>query len=82
MNGSHDPSGHPIAGSPHEQMRALLARHLCGWLSGHTAPDGHFLVGADLLLNEAHLHGIRFHFAGVTESAVDGFCSVSVTARG
>lgn len=63
MADHHEASAHTIEGSPHEQMRRVLARHLCGWISGHGAPVDHFLGDADLILRDAHEQGIRFHLA-------------------
>jgi len=70
---NHDAVDHQISGSPYEQMRAVMARHLCGWIGGHGAPLDHFLVDADMILAEAHAQGLRFHFAGPTENMLDGF---------
>lgn len=59
----HEASAHDVAGSPHEQMRGIMARHLCGWISGHSAPVDHFLADADLILAEAYDNGLRLHLA-------------------
>jgi hypothetical protein len=57
---SHENSDHEIFGSPDEQMRAIMARHLCGWISGHGAPLDHFVVDAEMIMEEARKGGIRF----------------------
>jgi hypothetical protein len=61
---NHLRDDHEIHGAAIDQMRGLLARHLCGWITGHNAPLAHFLVDADLILNEADSIGIRFHLEG------------------
>lgn len=63
----HEKEDHVVSGSPHDQMRAIMARHLCGWISGHGGPIDHFLVDADLIMEEAHDHGIRYHLDAGTE---------------
>lgn len=77
----HTQADHEVSGSPYEQMRRILARHLCGWISGHGAPLDNFLVDADMILGEAHAHGVRFHLAGATENSLDGFVSVTLEGR-
>lgn len=64
--------------SPYGQMRAILARHLCAWITGHAAPVDHFLTDADMILNDAHVEGIRFHTARVTANSTDGFVFNSI----
>ena len=72
----HSDGAHIIAGSPHEQLRRIMARHLCGWISGHGAPIDHFLADADLILREAHEYGLRIHAAGLATNDLDGFVEV------
>ena len=70
----HARGDHVINGSPYDQMKGILARHLCGWITCHSfGPVDHFLEDADMILNEAHDHGIRFHLASETGSEADGF---------
>jgi hypothetical protein len=78
----HGHADHVIGGSPYETMQRLLARHLCGWISGHGAPVDHFLADAELIMHEAHEHGVRFHLADPHGSvnASDGFIDVRVPA--
>jgi len=68
----HVRDDHIIEGSPDEQLRCILARHLCGWLTGHSAPTDHFLTDADVILAEVHAHGLRVHLAGQTVNTADG----------
>jgi len=73
----HSPDEHVVTGSPHERMRRIMARHLCGWISGHHAPVDHFLADADLILREAHEHGLRIHSVGATSNDIDGFVEIA-----
>lgn len=82
----HKPADHPVGGSPHDVMTQIVARHLCGWLSGHSAPPGHFLPDAALIMREAHEHAVRLSLAepvGACNAAA-GFIArrVSVSAAG
>lgn len=63
---SHTNDAHEICGSPREQMRRVLARHLCAWITGHTDPVEHFLSDADLIMRDADDAGIGFHFLQAT----------------
>lgn len=76
---SHERSDHEVSGSPHEVMRRILARHLCGWISGHEAPVDHFLVDADMIMREAHEHGVRFAIVDETSNHSAGFVEVAFT---
>ena len=72
---------HDVIGSPHERMRRILARHLCGWITGHrVSDDQQFLFDADLIMREAHEAGIRFHLALADGSVnlADGFTDFAV----
>lgn len=75
---NHDKSAHVITGSPYEQMCRIMARHLCGWISGHSAPVEHFVADADLIMREAHEHGVRFYLASSTENAGAGFVDLQI----
>lgn len=76
----HNRDDHAISGSPHEQMRGILARHLCGWITGHAGPVNHFIADADMILEDAHQHGLRIHVADLTSNSADGFLSVLATS--
>lgn len=56
----HKAGDHEVTGDAEEQMRRIMARHLCGWISGHGAPVNHFLIDADMIMEEAREHGIRY----------------------
>lgn len=70
---NHEKEDHIIRGSPHEQARRVLARHLCDWMTGHSAPVDRFLVSADRILEDMHEQGIRFHLVGANINPIDGF---------
>lgn len=70
---SHREEDHIIKGAPYFKAKAILARHLCGWISGHGAPLEHFLVDAQIIMDEMHEQGIRFHVVGETSNSSDGF---------
>lgn len=55
---------HVITGSPYDVARAVIAQHLCGWLSGHTAPLGHFEADAETVLMDLIEAGVRLSKAG------------------
>ena len=83
----HTYGDHVISGSPYDQMKGILARHLCGWITGHHGPAdnadnaNHFLEDAEMILNEAHDHGIRFHLTDHNMNSInpsDGFVAVSL----
>lgn len=50
---------HIIMGDPREQLRRIIARHLCGWISGHGTPIRHFLVDADLIMDDVDAAGLE-----------------------
>jgi hypothetical protein len=56
---NHVRDDHEITGDADERMRRVVARHLCGWISGHHAPNDHFLADADLVLSDVRAAGIR-----------------------
>jgi hypothetical protein len=66
---------HKIGDSPYERARDVLARHLCGWITGHGAPEDHFKADADLILADIREAGVRFHLAGATENTYAEFTS-------
>lgn len=53
----HAPHG-IVEGTAQEMARQVIASHLCGWLTGHTAPDYKFLSDANLILADLSRHGI------------------------
>jgi hypothetical protein len=69
----HTDQDHIIEGSPYGRARAVLARHLCGWISGHSAPLDHFNIDAENILEEMHIQGIRFHLVEKSSNSLDGF---------
>lgn len=65
---------HPINSKiPYDRAKQVLANHLCGWITGHGAPEGHFDTDAEQILSEMHEAGIRFHLLGHTSNNIDGF---------
>lgn len=38
---------------------AVIARHLCGWIMGHSGPVDRFLVDAELIVNDVEDCGIN-----------------------
>lgn len=57
---------------PYERAKQVLARHLCGWVTGHHAPLDHMLIDANVILEEMHESGVRFHLLGTTSNSLDG----------
>jgi hypothetical protein len=72
----HSRDDHVISGSPAERAQQVLARHLCGWITGHAGPPDHFLDDADMLMGDLHREGLRIHEAGLTANAADGYVAV------
>lgn len=48
----HDRLSHTIEGTTRQQAARVIARHLCGWITGHHAPAGHFLPDAEMIIND------------------------------
>lgn len=46
---------------PIDRAQQVLARHLCGWITGHHAPLDHMLPDAEMILKNLHQAGVRFH---------------------
>lgn len=65
----HSADDHEISGSAADQFRAVLARHLCGWITGHYGPEDHFLADADMIMEETHARGLRITWAQSLEEA-------------
>jgi hypothetical protein len=45
-------------------------------MTGHDGPVEHFLVDADMIMQEAFEHGIRFESVGATENQSMSFVEV------
>jgi hypothetical protein len=56
----HEASDHVIAGSPTEITRAVLARHLCGWIQGHHGSVDDLLPDVDMIMDDLRDEGIFF----------------------
>jgi hypothetical protein len=66
----HVREDHDITGSPYEQTRAIIARHLCEWIAGHSAPLAHMLIDADEIMEELAEAGIQFVDRALFDDAV------------
>ncbi len=73
----HSRDDHVISGSPAERAQQIIARHLCGWITGHAGPVEHFLGDAELIMNELSMEGVRFHAVKMTTNSSDGFVYVA-----
>lgn len=79
MKKDHRKTDHKIPDIPYEKAKAILARHLCGWICGHDCPVDHMLTDADLIIKEMWDEGIRFSERQTTESSVGGFYHVTTS---
>lgn len=59
----HKREDHVIGGGPEDQARAVIARHLCGWITGHTGPVDHFIADAEMILHDLRVQGLRVRIA-------------------
>lgn len=50
---------HAIDGATkNERMKQVIARHLCEWIGGHEGPEEHFLVDAELIMEDLAKEGL------------------------
>lgn len=48
----HKAKDHVIDGEGRDRDKQIIAKYLCGWVTGHGAPLGHFDRDAEMLLKE------------------------------
>lgn len=56
---AHGKIDHIIEGTARDMAKAVLARHLCGWITGHSAPLEHFLIDANLIIEDMDAYGLE-----------------------
>jgi DNA-binding transcriptional LysR family regulator len=56
----HEASDHVIGGSSTEITRAVLARHLCGWIQEHHGSVDDLLPDVDMIMDDLRDEGICF----------------------
>lgn len=55
----HKAEDHVVDGPAEEdKAKQVIARHLCGWLVGHRGPVDHFLVDAEMIVEEMREEGV------------------------